>query len=378
MPKTNVLILGKSGSGKSSLINYLWGNAVAKTGAGRPVTPKGRDGDFGIFPFPVWLKGVELVVHDSWGIEADKAEEWNRLIKSEIQKREINGVVGNWFHTVLYCISAKGARVEDFEIKSVVLPLIEQGYSVVFVLTKSDIADKEVRQKLTDVINKECPKNGGIVQVCNVEQKLINGLHKKTFGLDELQQVIIRSLRDNLIWMVKKQYIIQCENKCRDWKRELMSFYDKEAGFFKFKFYGTVHDELIELSREKSKVISTELKLWLVKTIHEVELLFNGFGLALWSEWYLYSQNSNIKHQSDTVYKKIEFDISTSLASITMYLIPVINLWWAANRKDIHHEEISKALDSIIADYLSNAEASLVGLDNQLISILRLPLAVSK
>ena len=39
--KTNILIAGKSGVGKSSLLNYIFGEEVAETGAGKPVTAEG-------------------------------------------------------------------------------------------------------------------------------------------------------------------------------------------------------------------------------------------------------------------------------------------------------------------------------------------------
>lgn len=36
--KLNVLIVGKTGVGKSTLINAVFGDKVAKTGSGKPVT----------------------------------------------------------------------------------------------------------------------------------------------------------------------------------------------------------------------------------------------------------------------------------------------------------------------------------------------------
>lgn len=41
MNGTNIAIVGKSGIGKSTLLNYLFGKEVAKTGTGEPVTKQG-------------------------------------------------------------------------------------------------------------------------------------------------------------------------------------------------------------------------------------------------------------------------------------------------------------------------------------------------
>ena len=39
--ETNVLLIGQSGVGKSSLLNYLFGKKIQETGVGKPVTGKG-------------------------------------------------------------------------------------------------------------------------------------------------------------------------------------------------------------------------------------------------------------------------------------------------------------------------------------------------
>lgn len=78
----NVLILGKTGSGKSALINYLYGEEVLKEGIGKPVTAKG---DFKSLRVPSPLKpDVTITIYDSWGLEANRAEEWERLMREKL------------------------------------------------------------------------------------------------------------------------------------------------------------------------------------------------------------------------------------------------------------------------------------------------------
>ena len=63
--KTNILIAGKSGVGKSSLLNYIFGEEVAETGAGKPVTAEG------LHEYSFELKDndrISFSICDSWGL----------------------------------------------------------------------------------------------------------------------------------------------------------------------------------------------------------------------------------------------------------------------------------------------------------------------
>src|SRR5690349_20592367 len=105
----NVLILGKSGAGKSTLLNYLWGEKVAEADIGKPVTPKEADGSVGLYRYPpALLNGHNLTIFDSWGMEADKADEWLKTLMPEMKKRESSPDVEDWFHAVIYCVAASG------------------------------------------------------------------------------------------------------------------------------------------------------------------------------------------------------------------------------------------------------------------------------
>ena len=77
--ETNVLIIGKSGVGKSSLINYIFDKQLMKTGSGRPITEKG------VFTEKLKIDDrFTINLSDTWGIEANKAEEGEKIIIDDI------------------------------------------------------------------------------------------------------------------------------------------------------------------------------------------------------------------------------------------------------------------------------------------------------
>ena len=182
---TNVLIIGKSGVGKSTLLNYLFGQRLEETGTGRPITQKG------IFEHVYELdESFEAHIYDTWGLEPDQSEEWLSLINDEIKKHDSSNMA-DWFHTILYCINASSGRIEDFEL-TFLQRLMVANSNVVVVFTHSDVAGTEetveaIRKLLMeDHRIKSC----NIVRVCSEEKRLIGGISTKRFGRDELLEKI--------------------------------------------------------------------------------------------------------------------------------------------------------------------------------------------
>ena len=77
---TNVLIIGKSGVGKSSLVNYMFGKELQKVGVGAPVTKM----EIKEFTYK-YDDHFEMHIYDTWGLEpsVQKAEEWKRIVFEE-------------------------------------------------------------------------------------------------------------------------------------------------------------------------------------------------------------------------------------------------------------------------------------------------------
>ncbi len=111
-PKMNILLMGATGVGKSSLINALFGEEIAKTGVGEPVTQH-------IERYIDEKKG--LVFWDTKGIEAADYHDTMQSIKERME--EVSPSKGHnekeaeekIIHMAYLCVKETFGRVEERE-----------------------------------------------------------------------------------------------------------------------------------------------------------------------------------------------------------------------------------------------------------------------
>ena len=195
----NLLILGQTGTGKSSIVNALVGDDVEKTSIGKPETPKERKNEAGeiergIYPHSHEIDGKKVVIYDSWGLEVDKATEWEGIIEEELKKRSEDKDIKDWFHSVTYCIQAGGYKIQDFDIKMIKL-FMDKKYNVIVALTKSDQIGNAKREKFIKEIEKAI-KIKIITYRALIKSNLINEVKKefikeieKEIGEIEFEQI---------------------------------------------------------------------------------------------------------------------------------------------------------------------------------------------
>ena len=220
---TNVLIIGKSGVGKSSLLNYIFGRELQKVGVGAPVTKM----EIKKFTYK-YDDHFEMHIYDTWGLEpsVQKAEDWKNTIFKEIGRHD-EKKISEWFNTIIFCLNAKSARVEDFEI-DIMEELLREKNHVTIALThcnsKSDPDGIVLRESVKEELTKrgiEAPDDRNFVFISNVRKKLLGGTVEQ-FGKEEIFISIIRNVWASLKSKVPYQTRRKFENSFARKKAELL------------------------------------------------------------------------------------------------------------------------------------------------------------
>ncbi len=125
LPPVNILVIGKSGVGKSTLINTIFREKIAATGIGQPVTKHLQK---------ISRKDVPITIYDSRGLELspDVQEQVREEVFSLVEDKKGSE---EEIHLTYYCIQATSSRIEEEEIK--LIEEISQKIPVIIVLTQS-------------------------------------------------------------------------------------------------------------------------------------------------------------------------------------------------------------------------------------------------
>lgn len=146
--KPNILICGKTGAGKTSLVQ-------AVTHAGTVPDEAIGDAEATMRGFDVYETEVANFI-DSEGMEPGQTvEQYSAFIMGEVVKRLDSDSVENLIHNIWYCIDGSGARIQDTDAK-----LIKTfSDKVILVVTKCELMRKEqveaVMNTLLDLIDRD-------------------------------------------------------------------------------------------------------------------------------------------------------------------------------------------------------------------------------
>lgn len=189
----NIMVAGKTGTGKSTLLNAIFGEDVAETGTGRPVTEHIDEYKHESIPIHIW---------DTVGLELDSEktrqsiDEIKRTIASKTESKDKLDQI----HAIWYCINSGSNRYEGAEL-DFIKELYAIGVPFTIVLTQCFGAKKKISE-FEDVIRKINEEmeltNISIVRVLAQEYEVEIDedtiVKKPAFGLEELVEMTMDQL----------------------------------------------------------------------------------------------------------------------------------------------------------------------------------------
>lgn len=142
--RPNILVMGATGAGKSSLVNMIFGQELATVGAGKPITQ-------GVCSYE-----NELVrIYDSEGYES--GQEQQARFKARVlgfieqHERDISASV----HMVWYCISQANHRVFDIDLETISAVALKVPLAVV--MTQADRVSEANSKQMLATVQGHCP-----------------------------------------------------------------------------------------------------------------------------------------------------------------------------------------------------------------------------
>lgn len=189
----NIIVAGKTGVGKSTLINAVFRDKLAETGMGKPVTDHMRK---------ISKKGIPLAIYDTKGFELGR--DVQQQVKQEVMETISKGLatqdINKAIHCIWYCINTASNRVEPEEIEWLKELSKENQITqvpIIVVLTQSfskknsDAMRKMILNENLDVVQ--------VVPVLAEDYEIDEAYVARSYGLDVLIHVMGEALPDELM-----------------------------------------------------------------------------------------------------------------------------------------------------------------------------------
>lgn len=176
----NIIIAGKTGVGKSTVVNSVFGEKLVQTGIGKPITQHLKR---------ISNVDIPIVLYDTKGLELKEAVQKEVMdeIVDLVNSSRLQGREEDYMHAIWYCINGNSNRIEELEQEFI--KELAESVDVPVIIVITQCLKNQNSKKFVEAIDNLNLNVKSIIPVMAEDFEIDENTIIPAYGLDELVKV---------------------------------------------------------------------------------------------------------------------------------------------------------------------------------------------